>query len=222
MSSNKQLNNYRPDVQKGLNRINSQHAHDFIHPKNNDSKPLNNFDPNLIKKPQTPNLFNRPSSSHSNKNAYKPPLGQKPSTPDQFKMIHFDRMQRNYSNNNKGTKLIGKNIPDSYIGIYPSSVKHKNNYLGDARINNRPSTAPQKDKSNTKQVKQSNFIPNNPNKFLYGSLKRAPSPMIKSSNSYNLSRTQVVNRDNKYSYMHSPGMQQMNLRGGVKNRMNNF
>lgn len=230
VGANKPLNNYRPDVQKSLNRINSQQTHDFLHSKNNGSKPLNNFDPNLIKKPHTPNLFNRPSSSHSNTNMFKPPLNQKPSTPDQFKMSHFDRMQRNYSNS-KSTKLIDKNFQiNAYANMYPSSVKNKTNYLGEDRINNRPSTAPQKDKStSSKGIKQPNYVHSNPSKFLYSSLKRAPSPMLKSNNPYSLGRTQINRHDKYNNYMSSTGIPSgnMGLRSikkdsGLINRVNQF
>lgn len=64
---NELLNNYQPKIQRDLTRNQSMNNYqqNYI---NNTNKPLNNFDPSLIKKPQSPNLFNR---SNNTKNPVK-------------------------------------------------------------------------------------------------------------------------------------------------------
>ena len=136
------------------------------------NKPLNNYNPNLNKKNTFNNnnnaLFNRPSTGgamHSkgpikikNDSIY----GKKPSTPDQF-----GHLKTNHSNKNNNT--------------YYGTMKKRD------PINNRPSTAPQKDKNPIGNVRNSN---NQINRHYNGVNKRLPSPNLSSSNS--LSKTQKI------------------------------
>ena len=138
------------------------------------NKPLNNYNPNLNKKntfnSNTNNaLFNRPStggSMHSkgpikikNDSLY----GKKPSTPDQF-----GHLKTNHS--------IQANKNSNYYG----TMKKRD------PINNRPSTAPQKDKNPIGNVRNSS----NTRHYGNGVNKRLPSPNLSSSSS--LSKTQKI------------------------------
>jgi hypothetical protein len=156
-------------------------ANSNINPKN---KPLNNFDPSLIRKSRTPNLLNRPGSSNSgpvkiqniiNKNNNNNNIN-KPTTPDYIGMNHFlgNRLSVGPMNNNKLNNIYSNN---SYSIIHRTNSKNKNNSnMGGLK---RPSTAPQKDKTSKGKI-------NNPNIYgggMYmGPSKRLPSPMIQSHN----------------------------------------
>ena len=166
------------------------------------NKPLNNYNPNLNKKNNCRNntnnaLFNRPStggSMHSkgpikikNDSLY----GKKPSTPDQF-----GHLKPNHS--------IQSNKNNNYYGTMKKNP-----------INNRPSTAPQKDKNPIGNVKNSN----NTRHYGNGVNKRLPSPNLSSSSS--LSKTQKITSA-KYRAQ-SPMIKSTNMtmgtikRGGVYN-----
>ena len=112
---------------------------------NSKNKPLNNFDPSLIRKSRTPNILNRPGSSNSgpvkiqniiNKNSNN---NNKPTTPDYIGMNHFlgNRLNVGALNNNKLNNIYSNN---SYSVIHRSNSKNKtNSNIGGLK---RPSTAP--------------------------------------------------------------------------------
>ncbi len=161
------INNYNPkqlNLHTPMRNSNSQNS--IL----NRNKPLNNFNPSLIRKAKTP-IFNRPNNVNNgpikiqNNDFYR-----KPSTPDQI------------NSTLKKSKDLEKLYKNQNIYLNKSHLKNKNNN----NILKRPSTAPQKDKKNNM-----NYIKNK--NFFGGSLKRAPSPMLKSHN--NLYRSQKLHNE---------------------------
>ena len=159
-------NNYNPkqlNLHTPMRNSNSQNS--IL----NRNRPLNNFNPSLMRKAKTPlfnrngNLNNKPIKIQNNE-FYK-----KPSTPD-LTLKKSKDLEKLYKNQN--------------IYLNMNHLKNKNNN----NILKRPSTAPQKDKKNNNV--NYNIVRNK--KYLGTRLKRAPSPMLKSHNN-NLYKTQKVN-----------------------------
>ena len=139
------------------------------------NKPLNNFNPNLVRKPQSPNLYNRQGlQSKGPVKIQKDMLPRKPGTPDTLTMMSIGSSIPGYTNKTP------KYAPSRHYA--PSAVKSK----VDTGIK-RPSTAPQKDKPKTGN-KYSSYATHNQKSQ---TLKRAPSPMIHSSST--MSKTQKFN-----------------------------
>ena len=158
------------------------------------TKPINNFNPNLMKKTQNKqntqnylintkksnNLYNRPKSQNGPikiKNDYSL---KKPSTPDQINHI------RNNNNNiNQKSKYNNLYNPINHSLYSGSKTPNRND---NNIINNRPSTAPQKDKNNiygNNNNFNNNKYGNNKKGFnnnFSGPNKRLPSPQIHSNN----------------------------------------
>ena len=166
------INNYNPkklNLHTPMRNSNSQNS--IL----NRNKPLNNFNPSLIRKAKTP-LFNRNGNLNNgpikiqNNEFYR-----KPSTPDQINstLKKTKDLEKLYNNN--------QNI---YLNMYRSISKSRSS--SNSNTLKRPSTAPQKDKKNNM-----NYIKNK--NFFGGSLKRAPSPMLKSHN--NLYRSQKLHNE---------------------------
>ena len=160
------INNYNPkqlNLHTPMRNSNSQNS--IL----NRNRPLNNFNPSLMRKAKTPlfnrngNLNNKPIKIQNNE-FYK-----KPSTPD-LTLKKSKDLEKLYKNQN--------------IYLNMNHLKNKNNN----NILKRPSTAPQKDKKNNNV--NYNIVRNK--KYLGTRLKRAPSPMLKSHNN-NLYKTQKVN-----------------------------
>ena len=162
--------------------------------KNNITKPINNFNPNLMKKTQNKqntqtqlintkksnNLYNRPKSQNGPikiKNDYSL---KKPSTPDQIS--HIRNNNDNIIQKSKYNNLYNPINRSLYSGA--KTPNRNDNNL----INNRPSTAPQKDKN--KMYGNNNSYNNNKfgnnkkgfNNNFSGPNKRLPSPQIHSNN----------------------------------------
>ena len=181
------INNYNPKkntTHNNQNYFTNKNSNNNIYNTNN--LPLNNFNPSLVRKAKTP-LFTRQPNSNTNGPIKIQKDFKKPSTPDNINrnIIRPGNMRINYNNNNN----YGNNI-NSYSSIHrPNSIKKNNDTI------KRPSTAPQKDKNNSK----SNNIKGKSGNNVYGgymgqSIKRAPSPMIQSHNlNQNMNRTQKFN-----------------------------
>ena len=166
------INNYNPkklNLHTPMRNSNSQNS--IL----NRNKPLNNFNPSLIRKAKTP-LFNRNGNLNNgpikiqNNEFYR-----KPSTPDQINST---------LKKTKDLEKLYKNNQNIYLNMYRSISKSRSS--SNSNTLKRPSTAPQKDKKNNM-----NYIKNK--NFLGGSLKRAPSPMLKSHN--NLYRSQKLHNE---------------------------
>ena len=210
-------------------------------------KPLNNYNPNLIKKPQhqttpnnirqgyvtynnnNPNLFNRSNnrpntSSGSSKGPIRIKNDKKPTTPD----IHNGYRNISYAftnNNNNNIYNVpnNKNIYQSQLPR-PSSVQKRTSPSSHTTTNNRPSTAPHKDKPNPFMSNNSNsktlftrgngigYIDNSSNININ---KRLPSPQLHSNNS--LSRTTKVSNSSSSNTKYrvpSPVIKSQNVIGG--------
>ena len=184
------INNYNP---KKINLHTPMHNSNSQNSILNRNKPLNNFNPSLIRKAKTP-IFNRPNNVNNgpikiqNNDFYR-----KPSTPDQINST---------LKKSKELEKLYKNNQNIYINLYHSISRSKSSTNNNTL--KRPSTAPQKDKrnNNNNNYNHINFNFNNRNNiknrnYLGGSLKRAPSPMIKSHHNHNnnLYKTQKLNND---------------------------
>ena len=181
------INNYNP---KKINLHTPMHNSNSQNSILNRNKPLNNFNPSLIRKAKTP-IFNRPNNVNNgpikiqNNDFYR-----KPSTPDQINST---------LKKSKDLEKLYKNNQNIYINLYHSITRSKSNTNNNTL--KRPSTAPQKEKKNN-NYNHINFNFNNRNNiknrnYLGGSLKRAPSPMIKSHHNHNnnLYKSQKINND---------------------------
>ena len=226
-------------------------------------KPLNNYNPNLIKKTHhqttpnnirqgyisynnntnnntnnsNPNFFNRSNnrpntSSGSSKGPIRIKNDKKPTTPD----IHngYRNMPHAFTNNNNNIYNVPTNSNNNNKNIYhsqiprPSSVQKRtspasHNVTTTSTANNRPSTAPHKDKinpfmsnnSNSKtQFTRGNGIGYIDNSNSMNINKRLPSPQLHSSSSLNRT-TKVGSSSNSTKYrMPSPVIKSQNVIGG--------
>jgi hypothetical protein len=180
------INNYNPKRNTMHNNINNMNNNINLNKQMNPNinaknKPLNNFDPNLMRKSRTPNILNRPGSSNSGpvkiQNIINKNNINKPTTPDYMGMNHFLGNRLNVGmNNNTNNKLNNIYTNNSYSIIHRTNSKNKNgNNVGLKR----PSTAPQKDKTSKGKINNPNIYSGG---YYMGPTKRLPSPMIQSHN----------------------------------------
>ena len=195
LNKNNNFMNYTPiNRQQEIYNNNPLMKNNFIEyniSKNqNITKPINNFNPNLMKKNQNKqniqntkksnNLYNRPKSQNGPikiKNDYSL---KKPSTPDQIN--HIRNNNNNIIQKSKYNNLYNPINRSIYSGS-KTPTRNDNNI-----IKNRPSTAPQKDKNNI-YGNNNNFnnnkygnIKKGINNNFSGPNKRLPSPQIHSNN----------------------------------------
>jgi len=198
LNKNNNFMNYTP-IHRQQDFINNyqQNKDNFLDFRNNQiqTKPINNFNPSLMKKNSSSNnntLKNQNTNNTRKGNLYNRPRSQngpvkikndiikKPTTPDQ---INHYKSNMN-PNNNLNSKYNNYNSIHKSIN-YGSKTPTRND-----NINNRPSTAPQKDKNhslygnNTNNNKFGN-IRRSVNNNMSGPTKRLPSPQIHSNNTLN-------------------------------------
>ena len=178
------INNYNP---KKNNKNNNQNFLNKKSPNNNfnNNKPLNNYNPSLLRKAKTP-LFTRQNNNSNRPVKIQKELIKKPTTPDQINrnIIRPGNMKINYNHYTSNTN-------NNYISINRANSKNKNEPI------KRPSTAPQKEKNNNNNINRNNI--KGKNNIMGQTMKRAPSPMIQSHNHLN------NNNMNKTQKFYRPG-----------------
>ena len=173
------INNYNPKNNSNKRYQNKNNNNNNLY--NNNSKPINNYNPSLLRKAKTP-LFTRQNNMNNGPIKIQNNQIKKPTTPDNInrKKINSPNMKFNY--NYYGTNINSNN------SLNKSNSKSKNN-----ETIKRPSTAPQKDKRNNKNIIKGKNNNNNYN-HMGQTMKRLPSPKIKSHNLYgNMNKTQKFN-----------------------------
>ena len=186
LNKNNNFMNYTPINRKQEYMNELPIKNNFLEYNNNNNNknmnnPINNFNPNLMKKKNNSNkinytenlnnrkgnIFNRPRSQNGPikiKNDYSL---KKPSTPDQI-----NHLKNNINNKNNNNIYERTNLSRT-----PTRSDNNNKFI------NRPSTAPQKEKKNNlnNNIKYGN-IKRNVNNNFNGPNKRLPSPQIHSNN----------------------------------------
>ena len=186
LNKNNNFMNYTPINRKQEYMNELPIKNNFLEYNNNNNNknmnnPINNFNPNLMKKKNNSNkinytenlnnrkgnIFNRPRSQNGPikiKNDYSL---KKPSTPDQI-----NHLKNNINNKNNNNIYERTNLSRT-----PTRSDNNNKFI------NRPSTAPQKEKKNNlnNDIKYGN-IKRNVNNNFNGPNKRLPSPQIHSNN----------------------------------------
>ena len=176
------INNYNPkkNSNHNSNKKNQNNINNNLY-NNNSKQPINNYNPSLLRKAKTP-LFTRQNNMNNGPIKIQNNQIKKPTTPDNInrKKIRSPNIKINY--NHYGTNINPNNSINK-----KSNSKSKNN-----EIIKRPSTAPQKDKSNNKYlIKGKN---NNNYNHMGQTMKRASSLKIQSHNlNENINKTQKFN-----------------------------
>ena len=172
------FNNGRP-MNSGVNNFNNniRNQNKNIYGMNNNfssNKPLNNFNPNLIKKGNNqqqngPSLLNRNKNGGPIKiknNNYMNNLSKKPNTPDlnHYNSTATNFMENNHNrfkyNTNNNKKDIKNNTMSNGFG-YSGAANNYNRKMGVQR----PSTAPQKDKNSSNMGNNNKLNINRSNQF---------------------------------------------------------